>query len=126
MKSKDLSHLLEYLFEQYIFQEQTQNTILQALTVIKIVSMYAHQSLGIYLESLFPFFKSEANNLPEISDDAMNFLSLENKIKKVCCEIFTIAIEKDKIKPKLVTSLEAFLITIILTKPSHVMLPALE
>jgi hypothetical protein len=115
LKEKEVNFLISYLFENYIFKlTNSQNELIHALSLIKIISTYYNSSIYIYLETLSDFLKSN------ISD------KFDNKIKQLICEIYGNVLDKNECKTKFINNLQNLLLVIILNRPSNVMISALE
>jgi hypothetical protein len=114
LKEKEISYLISFLFESFIFNSKSQAEFIHALSLVKIISSHYNNSISIYLELLSDYLKNPNSD------------RFDNKIKQLICEIYGNVLDKNDCKNKFINSLQNILLVIILNRPSNVMMSALE
>ncbi len=112
IKDKDITYIVDYIFKTYIFNRLYS---VEALTLIKILSVRYPQSIYIYTDELLSYLKENDKDLKQ-----------DNKIKQIVCDIYGNVLIKSECKTRFINNLENILIHIILNRPSSVMISAIE
>ena len=146
LKNTQYEIMISFLMENYLFIEKNVNVIsnkeltniIQALTILKIISKYDSENTSIYIEDICNYFSQNSpiksiRKSDKSKDSNRVFNEKSNQIIQLSCEILSnIFTYYDKgennnnVKNNLINQIENDLIYVIINRPSFVMISALE